>query len=357
MGQVSLRVLLSLSLSVVIYLSSLSMAGAALRFIPVTDARGTQLLISGQFEHSDRLEPFAELVRQYSVVVVNFDSSGGNPFKAMELGRLIRLLQLSTIQGKEKNCASACALAFLGGVRRFAEPGSIGIHKTAFPRDAGIGIEDAVSVVQSATAAMMTYLSEMGADPALLELALRYEADDMRYLSKSEMKRYKVTNIELPVANEEVASRNAMPGGEAAPREHAPPSPKSPGSINTGRVRHPSGGSPLKSAADNGSRDLLMLANGTAVSILSTEPDWYRVQVGTSVGYLHHTWTLVDQYKMGNFDNRFIQVKSLANQRELKRTLERPLCVLRCFRRPTDGLLSPLRRQLSTVVQWSCCLV
>jgi len=104
---------------------------------------------------------------------------------------------------------------------------------------------------------------------------------------KSEMKRYKVTNVELPVADEEVASRNAMPGGEAAPSDHAPPSPKSPGSINTGRVRHPSGSSPLKSAADNGSRDLLMLANGTAVSILGTEPDWYRVQVGTRVGYLH----------------------------------------------------------------------
>ena len=127
------------------------------------------------------------------------------------------------------------------------------------------------------------------------------------------MKRYKVTNVELPVADEEVASRNAMPGGEAAPSDHAPPSPKSPGSINTGRVRHPSGSSPLKSAADNGSRDLLMLANGTAVSILGTEPDWYRVQVGTRVGYLHHTWTLVDQYKMGNFDYRFIQVKSLVN--------------------------------------------
>ena len=184
MRQVTIRVLLSLSLSIVTYLGSLSMAGAALRFIPVTDARGTQLLISGSFEHSDRLEPFTELVRQYSVLVVTFDSPGGNSFKAMELGRLIRQLQVSTIQGKEKNCASACPLAFLGGIRRIAEPGSIGIHKTAFPRNPGIDLGDAVSAVQTATAAMITYISEMGADPALLELALRYEADDMRYLSK-----------------------------------------------------------------------------------------------------------------------------------------------------------------------------
>src|SRR5436309_258305 len=98
MHQITLRALLSVSL-VITYLSSPSVAGAALRFTHITSASGTLLVISGDFEPSDRLEPLVDLARQYSAKLVTFDSRGGNPFKAMELGRLIRGLQLSTIQG------------------------------------------------------------------------------------------------------------------------------------------------------------------------------------------------------------------------------------------------------------------
>ena len=37
----------------------------------------------------------------------------------------------------------------------------------------------------------------MGADPSLLQLSLRTESDDMRYLTGSEMKQYKVTSSDL----------------------------------------------------------------------------------------------------------------------------------------------------------------
>ncbi len=42
----------------------------------------------------------------------------------------------------------------------------------------------------------MSYLSEMGVDPQLLALALRYDKADMRYLSVSEMRDLRLTNNE-----------------------------------------------------------------------------------------------------------------------------------------------------------------
>jgi hypothetical protein len=150
------------------------------------------IIVSGEFDPADNLSRFTELVRSHQVEIVIFHSSGGNPLKAMELGRLIRRLGLHTVQSRGAECASACALAFLGGTFRIAEPGSIGVHKSSFDDAEKIDTDDAVSAVQELTAEMMTYISEMGADPELLQLAYRYESNDIRYLSRSEMELYGV---------------------------------------------------------------------------------------------------------------------------------------------------------------------
>jgi hypothetical protein len=74
-------------------------AKAELRFdLKQTDAGGPFVLISGDFAYSDSLEEFSRLVRENHPLVVTFNSPGGNIFKAIELGRLIRL---ST---PERNC-------------------------------------------------------------------------------------------------------------------------------------------------------------------------------------------------------------------------------------------------------------
>ena len=75
----------------------------------------------------------------------------------------------------------------MGGTVRFAETGSIGVHKTSFADTSAISVDDAISYIQRQTAETISYMTEMGIDPSLLQLSLRYEKDDMRYLSKSEM--------------------------------------------------------------------------------------------------------------------------------------------------------------------------
>lgn len=98
------------------------------------------LVVRGEFEFGDRPEALSAAVTQSGARVVTFNSDGGNVHAAMAFGRTIRALGLETIQLRAAECASACALAFVGGVRRAAEPGSIGVHQSSFSGDAALNV-------------------------------------------------------------------------------------------------------------------------------------------------------------------------------------------------------------------------
>jgi len=202
-------------------------ANARLQFQTSASDERTIIIVSGEIEFADDLTAFEKIVQSSGAQVVTFDSIGGNPYKAMELGRLIRRHGLGTIQIRSGECASACALAFLGGTWRAAMAGAIGVHRSSFSSTSGITTDDAVSSIQALTADIMIYVSEMGADPSLLQLALQYDSDDMRYLSRSEMQKYRVTisSAEGPAT----APRGAAPlpprGSPAAPLGELIPTP------------------------------------------------------------------------------------------------------------------------------------
>jgi hypothetical protein len=136
--------------------------------------------VDGEFSAQDDFAGFLQAVGLAGDrrIIVTFNSIGGNPTKAIALGRMIRVLKLPTIQLRGTECASACALAFMGGIYRFAEPGSIGVHKSSFSDTYQISVQDAVSVIQQQTAETIVYMTEMGIDPSLLQLSLSYESDD-----------------------------------------------------------------------------------------------------------------------------------------------------------------------------------
>ena len=173
------------------------------------------VLVQGNFAYDDDLDAFSTQVRAHPQAIVTFDSPGGNIVKAMELGRLIRSYGLSTVQIRGLECESACSLAFMGGVFRSAEPGSIGVHRSSFVPGSGLAAADAVSVVQQITANIMSYMSEMGVDPSLLQLALQYDSTDIRYLSGSEMAKYRVTTT-APQSSDPTAS-TPLPNAAAGP--------------------------------------------------------------------------------------------------------------------------------------------
>lgn len=285
-----------------------------------TDGGLHYVVVSGDFAYQDDLSAFENLVRSSAATAITFRSPGGNIQKAMELGHLIRRLGINTVQFRVAECASACSLAFLGGVVRYAEPGSIGVHKSSFQGDVPLSTEQAVSAVQQITADIITYMIEMGADPALLQLSLQYDSNDIRYLSTSEMSKYKVVTFS-PSADQAQMPSQEQPSRQ--PPQSAPPAlasqPPTTGpsllipDARSGRVGHPTGAAPLKALPEAKSGNVAVIRNGIAVAILSDTGRWYKVQVGNKVGYMHDTWVHVDQYDSGPFGRRHIQVKSFGD--------------------------------------------
>jgi hypothetical protein len=287
-----------------------------------TDGGITYIVVSGEFTYEDNLAQFTSIVRSYNVSGVTFHSPGGNITKAMEMGRLIRSLNLATVQPRAIECASSCTLAFMGGVMRFAEPGSLGVHKSSFSEGTAIDTQTAVSAIQQITADVMTFMLEMGVDPALLQVALQYESDDIRYLSKSEMERFRVTTGQGTGQQAEPSVAYVPPPVVEQPQIAAPvalPQPSLDLTIpdaHSGRIRHPKGSAPLKMMADGDSANVVNLRNGAVVQILGNSARWYRVKKGAHVGFMHDTWVHVDQYQSGAFEQRHIQIKSFDNYAE-----------------------------------------
>lgn len=175
------------------------------------------LLLKGEFEFSDDPALLEREAKAAHAGIVTFESNGGNVVAAMAFGRTIRALGVNTIQLRSHQCASACTLAFLGGVIRSAEPGAIGVHRASFSQDIIDG-HVAVAAVQAMTAQIMTYMIEMGVDPRLLQLSLSVASDDMRYLTASEMAEYKVTTSNAPASTPQPAA-SSVPSMPAASRE------------------------------------------------------------------------------------------------------------------------------------------
>ncbi|WP_165814636.1 SH3 domain-containing protein [Labrenzia sp. 011] len=279
------------------------------------------VIVAGTFSIDDDLADFESVIRAHRPKIVGFDSEGGSIFKAMELGRMIRQHGLATVQLRELECASACALAFMGGRSRYAAPGSIGVHKSSFAPTTPFNKEEAVSAVQDVTADIIGYMVEMGVDPALLQLAFKTEADDIRYLSGREMADFGVTLSEGRT-DTGVISR---PSGQVAPGFSSPapqvstdpkvfaPSRTSIPVARSGRVRHPKGSVLMKAAPDAKAQSIRRLSNGAAVQIIGEKDRWYSVSVSGVTGYMHHTWIRVDQFDATPGQLRLIQIKSFDN--------------------------------------------
>jgi len=210
------------SVSISLLLAFVAMAGeghAAISYQRVDGAPGRGLVIKGVFEFSDDPTQLVDEYTQYQADYISFDSPGGNVVTAIMFGRAIRALNARTLQIRALECASACAFAFVGGVERFAEPGSIGVHRISLSDDVPMDNKLAVSTVQLMTGEIIGYLTDMGVSPNLLQLSLSIDSTDIRYLTAAEMRDWNINTPEdMPSAQE-----SAPPRPGAAPQESATP--------------------------------------------------------------------------------------------------------------------------------------
>lgn len=140
-------------------------AGESMTFSVATAENGTTyLLATGAFTYGT-----ADAFRRYheregkAATVVLFDSPGGLVQEAVALGRYIRESGLSTLVYEDGLCASACPLAFAGGVERLAaETAWIGVHR-AYVTERGTGdLLTGLGQGQQLAALCMEHLVEMG---------------------------------------------------------------------------------------------------------------------------------------------------------------------------------------------------
>jgi Methyl-accepting chemotaxis protein (MCP) signalling domain len=144
--------------------------------------------VTGRLESSDK-DLFLRKILPLSSAVVAFDSDGGNLLAGIQIGETIRLKNCSTLVPNGKRCASSCALAWLGGTKRFMDSESkIGFH-SAYNGDTGqitgpgnalvgaylnkIGLPyNAVVYITSASPESMTWLSKADAEKLGIEVSL-----------------------------------------------------------------------------------------------------------------------------------------------------------------------------------------
>lgn len=122
---------------------------------------------------------------------IHMDSNGGDLFEGIKLGRLINQNELETIVDANGSCFSACAIAFLGGVRRYTtgtEPGRIivwgahlGFHGF-YSKDETIDFENSIlEKSRLINGLILDYAREMGGvDLGWLAAALTFPPDQVK---------------------------------------------------------------------------------------------------------------------------------------------------------------------------------
>lgn len=141
--------------------------------------------------------------------VVYFHSPGGSLLGGIELGRAIRALKLDVVTGfdlteesfsngtrtlfQDTYCASACTLAFLGGIRReIGRANSFLMHQFSTGQDL-LGEGD----TQFTVALLAKYLDEMGVDRRFLDASLLTRPESLAYYSLQDLVTFGIYNAHI----------------------------------------------------------------------------------------------------------------------------------------------------------------
>jgi hypothetical protein len=115
--------------------------------------------------------------------VVRLNSPGGLVFEGMELGTVIRDAQLETFISRGDECASACALAFLGGTSRYATGTGVG-RRMEF--GAALGFHGFRSATDSIRLENETLSGSRVVTALILEYASRMKSVDLGWLAQAQ---------------------------------------------------------------------------------------------------------------------------------------------------------------------------
>ena len=184
-------------------------AKAASIDVGTTDIDGQQasfITVDGELEYGDETR-FADLAIGLPDAMVFFSSPGGNLHAGIEIGKAIRLKGFATMALERYSCASACALAWLGGIHRFmATDYAVGFHAATVVNDP---LKQADSVGNALVGA---YLNQIGISPAAIAYMTEAQPQGMRWLSFEDARAVGIEVSALSPEVEEQAERNPVYG-------------------------------------------------------------------------------------------------------------------------------------------------
>jgi len=166
--------------------------GAAATISVMQDGASAIVTLDGQLEPGD-FETFQSKTNAISKAIVVLRSPGGSVLAGVRIGEVIRRKGFQTVV--LDRCASACAIAWLGGKPRSWAPGAgVGFHAA---RDRNSGQESG-----AANALMGAYLNGIGLSYDAVVYMTQTPPDKIRWLTPADARRY---NIAVTVVDRSVA--------------------------------------------------------------------------------------------------------------------------------------------------------
>jgi hypothetical protein len=126
-------------------------------------------------------------------IVVRLASSGGSLVGSLQLGQAFREFDATVIVSKDARCISACVYAFLGGRARHVAGGGIGVHRFR-PESEETERDFPAVLVQRAIDVLKKYVTQMGANPELVTVAMGVPPPAVHFLNAGELRRLRVIN-------------------------------------------------------------------------------------------------------------------------------------------------------------------
>ncbi len=118
---------------------------------------------------------------------VSLSGNGGDIDAAMEVGRVLRRLGVSTFVARGNQCLSSCVFAFMGGERRNVA-GRIGIHRPYFSSTRKV--TDRPAYYRRLQRRLQQYFEELDFPRSLYEALMAVPPESMSILTAADLKRF-----------------------------------------------------------------------------------------------------------------------------------------------------------------------
>lgn len=167
----------------------------------------TAILIEGELQLGDD-KTFVGLAVPLGDAIVILHSPGGSLVAGLEIGKAIRLKGFSTAVPDGASCASACALAWLGGTTRFmGGAAKVGFH-AAFAEASG---QRAVTSVGNALVG--AYVAQLGLPERAVVFITSPQPDGMAWLSATDAQKTGIAVNILSASKPSAGNPQPVPNG------------------------------------------------------------------------------------------------------------------------------------------------